>query len=164
MNTSEVENIISISEVLSDKKNYLNLLLTGDEQEDMIDRYLDSGRLFIGILNDKAVSCIVVVEQPEDIIEIKNLAVDAEYRKNGIGTCMIRYIETLYPDKVIQTGTGETPSTLRFYISNGFEYSHRIHNFFTDNYNHPIIEEGVLLQDMVYLRKHIHPFDKDIGI
>lgn len=37
---------MSIREVKSDKKRYLPLLLLGDEQESMIDRYLDRGRLF----------------------------------------------------------------------------------------------------------------------
>ena len=31
----------------SDKKKYLSLLLLGDEQEDMIDRYLERGTMYI---------------------------------------------------------------------------------------------------------------------
>lgn len=37
----------------------------------------------------------------------------------------------------------------------GFKYSHRIKNFFTDNYDHPIVEEGILLEDMVYLKRRL---------
>lgn len=51
--------------------------------------------------------------------------------------------------------TGDVPSTIGFYKSCGFEYSHRIENFFTDNYDHQIIEDGVLLKDMIYLKKEI---------
>ena len=36
-------------------------------------------------------------------------------------------------------------------------YSHRIPNFFTDHYDHPICEGGVLLRDMVYLQKPVSP-------
>ena len=50
-------------------------------------------------------------------------------------------------------GTGESPLTLPFYEKLGFKYSHRIKNFFIDNYNHPIYENGILLKDMVYLKK-----------
>ena len=50
-------------------------------------------------------------------------------------------------------GTGETPGILSFYESCGFTQSHRIKNFFTDNYDHPIYEEGKLLTDMVYLKR-----------
>lgn len=50
-------------------------------------------------------------------------------------------------------GTGEVPSILSFYKHFGFEPSHRIENFFTDNYNHPMFENGIQLVDMVYLKK-----------
>lgn len=52
-------------------------------------------------------------------------------------------------------GTGETPSILTFYESCEFEKSHSIKNFFTDNYDHPIFEEGIQLIDMVYLKKEL---------
>lgn len=35
----------------------------------------------------------------------------------------------------------------------GFVRSHRIENFFVENYDHPIFEDGVQLVDMVYLKK-----------
>ncbi|UEG19977.1 hypothetical protein [Pantoea ananatis] len=37
---------MTIDEVTENKKIYLPLLLLADEQEDMIDRYLASGRMF----------------------------------------------------------------------------------------------------------------------
>ena len=48
-------------------------------------------------------------------------------------------------------GTGDVSSTISFYEHCGFTISHRVENFFTDNYDHPIYEEGKLLTDMVYL-------------
>ena len=41
------------------------------------------------------------------------------------------------------------------YIKCGFTESHRIKNFFRDNYDRPIIERGATLCDMVYFRKII---------
>lgn len=52
-------------------------------------------------------------------------------------------------------GTGDVPRTVGFYRSCGFEYSHRMEDFFTENYDHPIIEEGVLLKDKIYLKQEI---------
>ena len=49
----------------------------------------------------------------------------------------------------------ESPLTIPFYAQNGFKYSHRIKDFFTDNYDHPIYEDGKQLVDMVYLRKEL---------
>lgn len=68
---------------------------------------------------------------------------------------MLEYIEHLNSGKTIILGTGETPSTLSFYQACGYTYSHRIPNFFTANYDHPIIEDGIMLKDMVYLCKKI---------
>ena len=56
---------------------------------------------------------------------------------------------------MLQVGTGESPLTVPFYEKCGFVFSHRIKNFFIDNYDHPIYEDGVLLKDMIYMRKNI---------
>lgn len=48
-----------IKEITENKKEYLNLLLLADEQEDMIDRYLDRGRMYV--LEDNGVKCECVV-------------------------------------------------------------------------------------------------------
>ena len=57
------------------------------------------------------------------------------------------------PGRTLRVGTGETPSTLRFYAQCGFRPAGRIHDFFTRNYDHPIVEEGVLLRDMILLEQ-----------
>lgn len=146
------DNLI-ITEVDNDKEQYLPLLLIGDESETMIDRYLDSGTLYVGLFNCKPIAVCVTVNLDPDTVEIKNLAVDAEYRRQGYGSRMLEYVESQHSNKRFILGTGETPSTLRFYKSCGYSYSHRIPNFFTDNYPAPIIEEGVTLRDMIYLKK-----------
>ena len=146
------DNLI-ITEVDNDKEQYLPLLLIGDESETMIGRYLDSGTLYVGLFNGKPIAVCVTVNLDSNTLEIKNLAVDAEYRRHGYGRRMLEYVESRHSNKKIILGTGETPSTLKFYKSCGYSYSHRIPNFFTDNYPTPIIEEGVTLRDMIYLKK-----------
>ena len=44
-------------------------------------------------------------------------------------------------------------SSRSFYEQCGFTVSHRIKNFFTDNYDHLIYEDGEQLVDMIYLKK-----------
>lgn len=146
--------MFEIKEIFSDKRSYLDLLLIGDEQEDMIDRYIDRCRLFIGFDSGIPCACCAITMESHGRIEVKNLAVNPEHRRKGYGRRMLQHIEGLLPDSSVELGTGETPSTLLFYHSCGYRYSHRIHNFFTDNYDHPIIEEGVTLRDMVYLTKN----------
>lgn len=131
------------------------LLLIGDESEPMVERYLDAGDLFVGFIDDEAVAVCVSVQISEELTEVKNLAVLAEFRRQGIGRRMLSHVEQLNRGRTVQLGTGETPSTLRFYRSCGYRYSHRIPDFFIDNYPNPIIEEGVELRDMLYLRKRL---------
>lgn len=142
-----------ITEIAENKIHYLPLLLIGDESEKMILKYLDKGRLFVGKMEKRTVAVCVVIIVNQNTVEIKNLAVEPDYQKHGLGHRMLSFIESEYIGKTIILGTGETPSTLQFYKSAGYSYSHKIPNFFTDNYPEPIIEEGITLKDMIYLKK-----------
>lgn len=143
-----------VKRIGDNKSDYMQLLLIGDESEKMVNHYIDIGNLFVGFVDGKAVSCIVTINIADETVEVKNLAVIPNFRKKGIGRRMLAYVERLYPGCKIFIGTGETPSTLRFYQSCGYHYSHRIADFFTDNYSNQIVEEGITLKDMIYLYKH----------
>ena len=144
-----------IREIKENKKKYLDLLLLADEQEDMIDRYLDKGTMYV--LEDDGVKAQCVVLEENGILEIKNIASDPQFQGRGYGRAMIEFIEDKYRGKYrqLQVGTGDSPSTVPFYKKCGFVPSHRIRNFFTDNYSRPIYDGGVLLTDMVYLKKDL---------
>lgn len=143
-----------IVEVTADKKRYLDLLLLADEQEDMIDRYLDDGRLFV--LDDDGTKCVaVVVALNAEECELKNIATYPQHQGKGYGKAMVEYLCDRYLEafETMYVGTGDVPKTLGFYERCGFRISHRNENFFTDNYDHPMFEDGIQLRDMVYLRK-----------
>lgn len=145
---------MNIREIKENKKQYLSLLLLADEQEDMIDRYIDRGTMYV--LDDDGVKCeCVVTDEGEGILEIKNIATEPQYQGKGYARAMIDFICRKYKGdfSVLQVGTGDSPLTVPFYEKCGFVRSHTVKNFFTDNYDHPIYECGVLLTDMVYLRK-----------
>ena len=143
-------------EVKENKKKYLDLLLLADEQESMIDRYLEKGTMYV-LCDEGTKAVCVVTDEGGGILEIKNLAVDPDCQKRGYGKRMINFISSRYKDKfeILQVGTGDSPLTIPFYEKCGFRRSHSIENFFTDNYDHPIFECGVQLVDMIYLRKEI---------
>lgn len=138
---------------MAERNRYMDLLLMGDESKEMIMKYLCLGRLFVGSVYGCDVAVVVVTERSDGSVEVNNLAVAPGYRRKGIGRMMLSHVESICQHRAIYIGTGETPSTLRFYESCGYRYSHRVADFFTDNYPSPIIEEGVTLTDMVYLCK-----------
>ena len=145
-----------IIEVTENKKEYLDLLLLADEQEDMIDRYLDRGTMYV--LEDDGIKAeCVVTDEGDGILEIKNIATSPAHQRKGYGKALIDFVAQKYAGaySILQVGTGDSPFTIPFYEKCGFVRSHTIPNFFTDNYDHPIIEDGVQLVDMVYLRRPI---------
>ena len=145
---------MKIREVTENKKQYISLLLLADEQEDMIDRYLDKGIMYV--LDDKGIKgeC-VVTDEGNGVLEIKNIAVLPECHGKGYGRILSEYIAERYRSQfsVLQAGTGDSPLTIPFYEKCGFVRHHTVENFFIDNYDHPIIEAGIQLIDMVYLRR-----------
>lgn len=147
---------MNIRVIHKNKKRFLPLLLLADEQEDMIDRYLERGTMYV--LEDGGVKAeCVVTDEGGGILELKNLAVEPEAQRKGYGKALIDFLGCKYKGRysVLQVGTGDSPLTIPFYEKCGFVRSHKIENFFTDNYDHPIYECGVQLTDMIYLQKYI---------
>ena len=143
-------------EIIDNKKKYLSLLLLADEQESMIDTYLERGRLYV--MEDDGVRAVcVVTDEGDGILEIKNLAVSPPWQRCGYGRAFIEYIRRRYRGSfhTLQVGTGNSPLTISFYEACGFVKSHRVRNFFIDHYDHPIYEGGVRLVDMIYLRRDL---------
>ena len=96
----------------------------------------------------------VVTNEADGIYELKNIAVMPDSQRKGYGKRLIDYVFSHYADcNTLFVGTGDVPSTLGFYHKCGFTESHRIKNFFTDNYDHLIFEDGKQLVDMVYLKR-----------
>ena len=147
---------MKIIEVTENKKEYLALLLLADEQENMIDRYLDNGRMYV--LDDNGVkSECVITDEGNGVLEIKNIATVPEHQGKGYAKSLIGFIVGNYSGQyaILQVGTGDSPLTIPFYEKCGFVRSHIIPNFFTDNYDHPIYEGGRQLIDMVYLQRQL---------
>ena len=145
---------MKIEEVLGDRRRFLDLLLLGDEQESMIDAYLDRGDMF-ALYDGGLKSICVVTREGDSICELKNIATYEECQGQGYGRRLVEYIFEHYRGRfrVILVGTGDSPRILRFYERCGFTVSHRIENFFLDHYDHPIFDCGEQLVDMVYLRR-----------
>lgn len=121
---------MDIKEFKGDKRQLLSLLLLADEQEDMINQYLERGRMYL--LEDHGVKCeCVVTDEGAGVLEIKNIATVPEFQGRGYGKRMIEFIIQRYEGEysVLQVGTGDSPLTIPFYEKCSFTYSHRIKNF-----------------------------------
>lgn len=145
---------MKIRKVENGKKRYLTLLLLADEQEDMVDRYLERGTMYV--LEDDGIKAeCVVTDEGAGVLELKNIAVEPGFQGRGYGRALVDFLVKTYGGQysVLQVGTGDSPATIPFYEACGFRRDHVVRNFFTDHYDHPIYECGVQLVDMVYLQR-----------
>jgi GNAT superfamily N-acetyltransferase len=144
---------MQILPVTENKEKYMDLLLLGDEQESMVKKYLDRGELF-ALYDDDVKTVCVVTREDDKTREIKNIATYKKYQGKGYGSAMMKYVIENYKNKCARllVGTGEDEGILAFYKKFGFTYSHTVKNFFVDNYDHKIFENGKQLVDMIYLK------------
>lgn len=141
-------------QIHENKKEFSDLLLLADEQESMVDKYLEQGDMFVCFDPDPVGECVVLA-LGDGVYEIKNLATKPSVHGKGYGRALIDFVMAHYRDKCTKmlVGTGDSPLTLPFYKKCGFREYHRIKNYFTENYDHPIFEAGIQLADMVYLSR-----------
>ena len=135
----------------------MDLLFLADEQEEMIEEYLSRGTMYV-LEDDGIKGECVVTDEGDGILEIKNIATIPEVHGKGYGRRLIDFVEREYSGRfsILQVGTGDSPLTIPFYEKCGFTRHHVIKDFFLENYDHPIFEEGVQLTDMIYLRKNLY--------
>jgi len=148
--------VMEIKIINENKKNFMDLLLLADEQEDMIEKYLDRGTLF-ALYDDGLKSICVVTDEGGGSFELQNLATYKQFQCKGYATHLVKYIFEYYRDKgaAMYVGTGDVPLTVNFYGHCGFIYSYRIENYFLEHYREPMFEEGIQLKDKVYFRKDL---------
>ncbi len=146
---------MEIKLVTEHKKDYLPLLLMADPCENMIDRYLETGDLFVLFEDEKPASVAVVNTFNEAECELKNLATSEASQGRGYASELVRHVFRFYQKRFQAMYVGTSESMTPFYERFGFAFSHIVKNFFTDNYPEPIFEDGRQCIDMVYLKKKL---------
>ena len=86
---------MDIKFIISNKKQFLDLLMLADEQESMIDKYLERGDMF-ALYDDGLKAVSVVTCEGESIFEIKNIAVYPSFQRKGYGKRLVDYIFEYY--------------------------------------------------------------------
>lgn len=144
---------MEIKIIESNKKDFLDLLLLADEQENMIDKYLDRGILF-ALYDEGLKSICVVTDEGNGGYELQSLATYEQFQGKGYGKNLVRHIFSYYKDKgtTMLVGTGDIPWIISFYERCGFVFSHRLENYFLDHYGTLMFEDGIQLKDKVYLK------------
>ena len=141
-----------------DRMTYHKLLLAADEDEKMLNKYIDQGKMFVAKNSQQVVAVAIVVQTNPDTVELKNISVDEKFQHQGIGSQFLKWIERQLVDdfQYFQVGTGDGDiQNISFYLKNGFRFFTIRHNFF-QQYDHAIVVNGIELVDMVVLKKLLH--------
>lgn len=145
-----------IEETDSNRQPFHALLLEGDGDPAIVATYENTGRLFSlrRAADDVLCAVALLTAGPDaDTVELKNIAVAPNMRGCGVGSTMIRHLQTWaaphYRQMLVGTGDADVQNQL-FYQKNGFRYSGVRRDFFAA-YQPPIISNGRPLRDMVLL-------------
>lgn len=145
---------MNIIKIETNREPFKALMLLADEQEEMLYRYYHTGDLF-ALYDPDLIGICLVINYDATSCELKNMAVYPAYQGKGYGRILLEYVcqHLVASYTTMYVGTGDSPLTIPFYQNCGFSIDHRVKNFFLDHYDHPIIEAGIQLKDMIYLKK-----------
>ena len=146
--------MLDFRKIDSDRSAYIPLLLEGDEDMAMLNRYLDRGDLF-GLFDNENVVTLALVTAEGDCAELMNIVTVEKHRGKGYGSLMLSYLSKEFSAYgYLIAGTGDCSPARLFYEKNGFSLSGLRKGFFLQ-YDHPVIENGRMLTDMVLYRKRL---------
>lgn len=91
------------------------------------------------------------------VVECRLLVTAPAWRRRGLARQLLMrlcgLLDTTYDS--LLAGTGAVPCMDRFYRGSGFSPCFVLPHFFRDNSPSPIVEDGILLDDMQYYVRHI---------
>ena len=142
---------MEIRRISSGKEAYLPLLREADPSDEMIARWLADGELYVLMVSGQPASVALVCPREDGACELKNLATAPELRGRGYGSRLLTHVIRLFAARANELYVGTSPANIPFYEHLGFERAYVEKNYFRDNYDAPILENGQALTDMEYL-------------
>jgi ribosomal protein S18 acetylase RimI-like enzyme len=144
-------------ENLSDK--HYELLLMADPNLELVTEYVKRGKCFDISNDEQLIGVMVLLYTRPETLEIVNIAVASAFQDKGYGKSMLEFAKEYAKDHKVRTleiGTGSTSyKQLALYQKAGFRMQAIDRDFFTRHYQEPIVENGLVLQDMVRLAQDV---------
>lgn len=132
----------------------IELLLEADPSIEKIRAYLPRSRCFVAHLHGIQVGAYVVQCIAPALYELMSIAVSPEHQRKGIGSSLLRHAVATVHDlgaRRLELGTGTFGYQLTWYQREGFRVFALERDFFLNNYDEPIYEDGIQLKDMLRL-------------
>lgn len=133
----------------------MDLLLLADPSEETVVRYVQDGAVYVAMEQENLIGVYVLLQHNDETMELMNIAVAEVYQGRGIGKQLLQHaIQTAkcsgVKRLVVATGNSSIDQ-LAFYQKNGFRMQTIIHDYFTEQYDTPIFENGIQCRDRIEL-------------
>ncbi|MEH6558860.1 MAG: GNAT family N-acetyltransferase [Oceanicoccus sp.] len=145
--------MIHFSEVSGDSIP-ADLLLIADPSEEKINSYLKGAVCFAAVTNNNFVGACVTNINVDGEVEIFNIATVSSVQGQGVGSKLLEFVISELGKRTVNRlvlGTGTFGYQLVFYQRLGFRVDAVVKDFFIDNYDEPIYENGIQHFDMLRL-------------
>ncbi|MGD6993901.1 GNAT family N-acetyltransferase [Sutcliffiella horikoshii] len=141
----------------SDRLEYLPYLVMADESESVVKEYIAEGQMFAIIVEGGMVGGVALfVEELADVVELKNIALDPQFRGLGLGKQVIDLSFEIFREqgfrKMVVGTANSSIANLAFYQKAGFRIAEIRKDFFL-KYPEPIFEDGIQAVDMVVFER-----------
>nr|WP_236005879.1 GNAT family N-acetyltransferase [Desemzia sp. RIT 804] len=137
----------------------MELLLSADPSQRIVEAYLSRGECYVAELDNQVIGVYILVEIKPDTIELINIAIGEIYAGKGLGKQLVMNAikrATTKGYKVIEVGTGNSSiGQLAFYQKCGFRIEGVKKDFFLQNYSEAIFENGIQCRDMIRLSQQL---------
>ncbi|MFC7060907.1 GNAT family N-acetyltransferase [Halobacillus seohaensis] len=124
------------------RKDYLPYLLLADENEDIINEYINDGEMYAITSENQTIGVCLFIFPEINVVEIKNIAIIFSKQGKGLGKAVIQEACTFfrrrgYAQLIVGTANSSIANII-FYQKTGFHmeairknFFHRIQNLFT---------------------------------
>jgi N-acetylglutamate synthase-like GNAT family acetyltransferase len=148
-----------IRELKNLQEIHFELLLSADPSRKQVHQYIRKATVFCLEENGELIGCYAFAAVDQEVVEIKNIAVQEHHQRQGHGTVMLNdaidKARAMQFKKII-IGTGNSSiGQLHLYQKVGFRISDVKKDFFSLNYEQPIFENGIECRDMIVLTKEL---------
>ena len=156
---AEILNEIKVRKILDNEDIPYDLLLDADPSMEVISTYLGLSEIYVALLEKKIIGTFVLYPVDQEILEIKNIAVEEGLQRRGIGKLLLKNaveIARAMGFKKLDIATSNASfEALSLYQKAGFDIDLIKKNFIIENYPEPMFDNGIQCRHMIVLTKYL---------